>query len=190
MSAVADRQGPRGQTGTSPGDRLRRRAVLATVMFGFWVLLTWPFTPGGGIRWPELLLGLVAAGVVALVMRDLVTQRFARLLSPARYIWALAFVSVLAYYVVKANLDVAYRVLQPSLPIRPGIVRMRTRLGSDSARTALATAITLTPGTLTVDVTDDGRFYIHWINVETMEDEDAARRVLGRFEWLIAKIFE
>ena len=76
------------------------------------------------------------------------------------------------------------------MPIRPGIVRMRTSLATDSARTALACAITLTPGTLTVDVTGDGRFYVHWIDVGATTDEEAARHILGRFEWLIRRILE
>lgn len=169
---------------------LARRVVLGAVMFAFWILLAWPVTQDGEWRLAEILTGLLAAAGVALVMRDLVTQRFVRLASPLRYLWALTFACVLAFHVVRANVDVAWRVLRPSMPIRPGIVRVRTRLRTESARTALANAITLTPGTLTVDVTEDGCFYVHWINVETTQDEEAARRILGRFEWLIRKIFE
>ena len=86
--------------------------------------------------------------------------------------------------------NVAYRVLHPAMPIRPGIVRARTGLRTASARTALANSITLTPGTLTIDTGDDGTFYIHWINIETVDDDAAAKQLLGRFEWFIAKIFE
>lgn len=169
---------------------LAPRAVLFVAMLAFWVLLAWPFAPGGEPHWDELVTGVLVAAVAALVVRELVTQDFARLVNPVRYLWAIAFLCVLGYYVVRANLDVAYRVLHPSLPIRPGIVRTRTRLRTDSARTALANAITLTPGTLTVDVAADGRFYVHWINVETEDDEQAARLILDRFEWFIGRIFE
>jgi len=85
---------------------------------------------------------------------------------------------------------VAYRVLHPAMPIRPGIVRVHSRLRTASARTALATSITLTPGTLTVDVTSDGVFYVHWIEVSTLDEQEAAKRIVGRFEWFIAKILE
>jgi len=54
----------------------------------------------------------------------------------------------------------------------------------------LANCITLTPGTLTIDVTDDGVFYIHWLYVLSEDDEEAAGHVLRRFEWFIHRIFE
>lgn len=173
------------------GRRFVRRGVLFAFAFVFWLLMVWPVAPlDGRFLWGDIAVGLVVAGVVALVSREIVTQRFTRLLEPVRYFWAVVYVFVFAYYVIKANVDVAYRVLHPAMPIRPGIVRARTRLRTASARTALANCITLTPGTLTVDIGDDGILYIHWINVLTVDDDAAAREILGRFEWFIAKIFE
>jgi multicomponent Na+:H+ antiporter subunit E len=89
-----------------------------------------------------------------------------------------------------ANLDVAYRALHPKMPINPGIVKIKTNLKTDSAITALANSITLTPGTMTVDVTDDGYLYIHWINVKSEDIEEATRIISQNFEWFIKKIFE
>ena len=167
------------------------RLVLFAAAYLFWLLLVWPVSPyDGQLLWGDIAVGAVAAAVVALVMRDVVSHQFGRLLEPARYFWAAVYLVVFGYYVVKANLDVAYRVLHPSMPIRPGIVEVRSKLRSDSARTALANSITLTPGTLTVDITADGIFYVHWINVVSIEEEDAARQILGRFEWFIQKILE
>ncbi len=167
------------------------RLVLFAAAYLFWLLLVWPVSPyDGQLLWGDIAVGAVAAAVVALVMRDVVSHQFGRLLEPARYFWAAVYLVVFGYYVVKANLDVAYRVLHPSMPIRPGIVKVRSKLRSDSARTALANSITLTPGTLTVDITADGIFYVHWINVVSIEEEDAARQILGRFEWFIQKILE
>ena len=87
-------------------------------------------------------------------------------------------------------MDVVYRALHPAMPIRPGIVKIRTNLKTDSAITALANSITLTPGTLTVDLTDDGFLYIHWINVKSDDVEQATRIIAQQFEWFIRKIFE
>ena len=64
----------------------------------------------------------------------------------------------------------AYRVLNPYLPIKPGIVRIKTSLTSEFAKTILANSITLTPGTLTVEV-DGEDFYVHWINVSSDNPE-------------------
>jgi multicomponent Na+:H+ antiporter subunit E len=92
--------------------------------------------------------------------------------------------------VIRANIDVAYRVLHPSMPIRPGIVRVSTTMRTASARTLLANCITLTPGTLTMDLSEDGTFYIHWINIPTVDREAAAKRLVERLEWFIRKILE
>jgi multicomponent Na+:H+ antiporter subunit E len=63
-------------------------------------------------------------------------------------------------------------------------------LKTDTGRTALANSITLTPGTLTMEVTDDGVFYIHWLYVNTLDEEAAAEQVLRRFEWYLQRILE
>ena len=66
----------------------------------------------------------------------------------------------LVYEIVQANLQVAYLVLHPKLPIDPGLLRFRTRLQSKVGHILLANSITLTPGTITVDLTD-GTYLVH-----------------------------
>lgn len=177
---------------TRPADHwLVKRVVMFAFVFAFWVLMVWPVAPlDGRLLWGDITAGLIVAGFVALVSREIVTQRFARLLEPRRYFWATVYVFVFVYYVIKANLDVAYRVLHPAMPIRPGIVRAVSKLRTASARTALANCVTLTPGTLTMDITEEGTFYVHWINVLTVEQEETARQIIGRFEWFIQRILE
>ena len=64
-------------------------------------------------------------------------------------------------------------------------------LGTESGlRASVELARGQLPGTLTIDVTDDGMFYVHWLNVTTADEEEAAQLVLRRFEWFIRKIFE
>jgi multicomponent Na+:H+ antiporter subunit E len=90
-----------------------------------------------------------------------------------------------------ANIDVAYRVLHPALPIKPGIVKVKTSLKTDTALTFLANSITLTPGTMSVDIdTDNGFLYVHWINVKDKDVEAATKIIVERFENILAKIFE
>ena len=183
---------PQDTSGEAMADhRFAKRLVLFAFAFVFWLLLIWPVAPSDGrLLWGDISAGLIVAGLVALVARQIVTERFGRLVDPLRYFWAAVYLFVFGYYVIKANLDVAYRVLHPAMPIRPGIVRATSKLRSASARTALANSITLTPGTLTVDIAEDGTFYVHWINVLTLEEEETAKRILGRFEWFIQKILE
>ena len=170
---------------------LGKRLVLLLIGLGFWLLVVWPVSPvTGRLLWTDVTIGVLAAGFTAFVMRDIVTGRFARLLEPTRYFWGGVYLVVFSYYVLKGNIDVAYRALHPLMPIRPGIVKARTTLRSASARTLLANSITLTPGTLTIDVCDDGTFYVHWINVKTQDEAEATQQILARFEWFIRRILE
>jgi multicomponent Na+:H+ antiporter subunit E len=89
---------------------------------------------------------------------------------------------------VKSNIDVALRVLKPSLPINPGIVKTKTVLKSKMARMILTNSITLTPGTLTVDIEDD-ILYIHWIDVESEDIDVATEKIVKKFEKILVKIY-
>jgi multicomponent Na+:H+ antiporter subunit E len=92
---------------------------------------------------------------------------------------------------IKANFDVAYRVVHPKLPIKPGIVKVKTRLKSDTGLTFLANSITLTPCTMSVDIDrENGYLYIHWINVKSTDVEKATEIIVSRFEKILEKIFE
>lgn len=66
----------------------------------------------------------------------------------------------LVWNVIKANIDVAYRILHPSLPIRPRLLVFRTNLQHEVAQVLVANSITLTPGTVTVDL-KDGEYLVH-----------------------------
>jgi len=78
------------------------------------------------------------------------------------------FVGILLLEILKANIDVAKIVLSPSLPITPGFVTVRNPLKKDMNKVVYGNAITLTPGTLTVDLTDEG-YVIHALTTEAGE---------------------
>ena len=166
------------------------RFVLFVIAFIFWMLLTWPVAEDGGLLWTDVGVGLVVSGIVALVMRAMFRQNFIRLLDPRSWFWMMIYGFVFFWYVLKGGIDVVYRVLHPAMPIHPGIVRVRSKLNTDTGRIVLANSITLTPGTLTLEVTPDGVFYVHWLNVLSEDDEEAAEHILRRFEWFIQRIFE
>jgi multicomponent Na+:H+ antiporter subunit E len=167
------------------------RLVLFVFLFVFWLLLVWPVSPfDGSLLIGDIVVGVLVAAFATLVMREIIRVRFVRLVNPRSWFWLFIYLFVLAYYVIKGGLDVAYRVLHPRMPIKPGIVKIRSVLKTDTGKTALANCITLTPGTLTIEVTDDGVFYVHWLYVLSLDEEEAARHVLRRFEWFIQRIFE
>jgi multicomponent Na+:H+ antiporter subunit E len=166
-----------------------RRLIYFVLAFLLWVLATWPFVDGR-VDLQVVVAGLIASVLVSLLFHEILPKEHHVFISPIRAFWLLAYVPVFFYYVIRANLDVVYRALHPAMPIRPGIVKIKTNLKTDSAITALANSITLTPGTLTVDLTDDGYLYVHWINVKAEDVEPATQLIAERFEWFLKKIFE
>ncbi|MCD6412588.1 MAG: Na+/H+ antiporter subunit E [Elusimicrobia bacterium] len=160
-----------------------KKLTLFFIAFAIWILLTLPFDI------QNFTLGLAAAFLVAMIFGEYFLEIPQKSWNPRRWFWFLYYIPVFAYYMVLANLDVAWRVLHPRLPIKPGIVKIRTKLKSKAGRTALANSITLTPGTLTVDII--GEFlYIHWISVKSQNTEEATEKIAGRFERILARIFE
>ncbi len=108
--------------------------------------------------------------------------------TPKAFYYTGVYLLVFFWDLVKSNLDVALRVLKPSLPINPGIVKTKTILKSKMARMILTNSITLTPGTLTVDIEDD-ILYIHWIDVESDDIDVATEKIVKKFEKILVKIY-
>ncbi|MBS3816495.1 MAG: Na+/H+ antiporter subunit E [Candidatus Thermoplasmatota archaeon] len=129
----------------------------------------------------ELVLGISVALIVAsLTDHILCRKRNYRMLNPVRWIVMLVYTIPLFIEMAKANFDVAYRVITGK--IEPAIVKIDPELKTDLGVTFLANSITLTPGTLTVDVDDEeSELYIHWIKVGT----DPTENIAGRFvKWI------
>jgi len=165
---------------------VKNRIILFILGFVIWCLLNW--IPD----WQHLAVGVFVVGLVTVLTGDLFTIRPQMLAHPHRY-WHFFFeyVPTFLWECLKANLDVAYRVLHPDLPINPGIVKVKTRLKSDTGLTFLADSITLTPGTMSVDIDrDNGVLYIHWIDVKDKDVEGATKIIVDKFEHILEKIFE
>ena len=156
---------------------------LFILLFIIWIALTSSF------NWQELSTGIV----ISLVLSLFLYRRYSDLglppLEGRRIAFFFIYLLVLFKEIITANLDVAYRVLHPKMPIKPGIVVIKTELKQDLAKMILANSITLTPGTFTLDILGDN-LLIHWINVKT-EDVDEATKIIGeKFEKYLRKIFE
>ncbi len=170
---------------------MKSRMEVFVISYVVWCMFAWVF--GGaapGLDLQSMAVGVPAAFIVALLFGEGFAEKPGKLLNPVRWMYFLAFIPVFIFYCLKANLQVTFMLLHPRLPIKPGMVRIRTQLRSRAAISILANCITLTPGTLTVEATEDGFFYIHWIEVRTNDEEEAARMIAGKFEPLLKKIFE
>jgi multicomponent Na+:H+ antiporter subunit E len=151
-------------------------ALVFFVSLLLWVLLT------GTLNRDEL----VAGAMVSLTVTVLFGARFT-IFTGFRFSW-LAPVYILTYLgyffvaLVRANLDLAARVLAPSLPINPALVEINTQLKSPLGKLLLANTITLTPGTLTVDVVED-KLLVHWVYCPPGTDmQQATETIAATFE--------
>jgi len=152
------------------------------VSFGVWLALT------GTLEWEEIPAGLVISTLAAALGWKRFSQVGLSALTPKKVIFFLLYIPVFFWEMIKANFDVAYRVIHPRMPIRPGVVRIKTGLKSDAGKFALANSITLTPGTLTMDVRGED-LLIHWINVRSPETEAATEMIGSRFERFLRRVF-
>ncbi len=136
----------------------------------------------------EVIIGLLTSGIISALSIRMFTCCTISIFNPVKIFYMIKYLIVFLIALVQSNFDVARRVLTPSLPINPGIVKFKTKLKTHYSRMVLANSITLTPGTLTVDVIDD-TFYIHWIDVKTTDPEKAFTEIAENFEKILLKIF-
>lgn len=154
----------------------------------FWLILT------GSFAAQELIVGAVVSVAVALFSaRFLIHENAFWLFNPVR-LFTLLFYAVIIFpwELIKANVDVALRALGPGPRVNPGIVRVPVDLKSDYGRAMLADSITLTPGTITMDMEEeDGRayYYIHWIDVSELDRAKAGDIIKGTLEKWVGRIW-
>ena len=141
----------------------------------------------------EMLFGLILSLIAGFISHATFIKEDMRMINPIRWVLFLVYlVGPFFFALAKANFDVAYRVITGK--IKPGIVKISPDLKTDLGITMLANSITLTPGTLSVDVDEEKReLFIHWINV----DEKAVKKklvdcsyVCGGFPQWIRRITE
>jgi multicomponent Na+:H+ antiporter subunit E len=154
---------------------IRNMSMLFATLFGFWILLN------GSLAADVLLVGLITALLITLLFRNSLAVVSELRMTPHALLAGVGYVFFFLRELVKSNLNLARIVLSPALPLNPGIVKVRTRLKSRMGRLLLANSITLTPGTLTVDI--DGEWlYIHWVTVASADIEAATAAIVSGFE--------
>ena len=162
--------------------RLRNFVYLFSILFVIWLALT------SDLHWQEVAVGAFLSLVLALMLNKRYVDLGLPTLSLKKIGFSLVYIIVLFKEIIIANFDVAYRVLHPKMPIKPGVVVIKTGLKQDIAKLILANSITLTPGTFTLDIQGDA-LLIHWINVQSTHDDEATKLIGHRFEKYLKVIF-
>ncbi len=135
---------------------------LGIVLYGTWLLFSGIYTP--------LLMGLGAASCLAVVgiahRMDVVDREG----HPIHLGWrAITYWMWLTIEIVKANIDVARRILDPKLPIDPVMVTLEASQGSELGQVIYANSITLTPGTVSIRVSEN-TILVHAIATALADD--------------------
>ncbi|MCX6665899.1 MAG: Na+/H+ antiporter subunit E [Euryarchaeota archaeon] len=174
---------------------MKRYVITTIVCFIIYLLLT----TGSGTdvlglwSYIEMLFGLLLSLIVGYATRTLFIKDNLRMLNPVRWFLFLAYlIGPFFIALAKANLDVAYRVVTGK--INPGIVKISPGIHTNLGITLLANSITLTPGTLSVDIDEETNdLYIHWINVDKKALEKKpvdCKYICGNFPQWIRRIAE
>ena len=153
------------------------------VLFLVYVMLT------GGFIVQELILGALISVILTLIIAHYVDYKIDWKF-PIRLVVFLGwYLPVFIWQLLLANIDVAKRVLNPKLPLNPGFVKVPTELEGEFAKLMLANSITLTPGTLSVDVKDQA-VYVHTVNVEGQTEEEHKAHISALFERILGVMFK
>ena len=156
-------------------NRWRNPVILFATLMLFWLMLVNSLAPD------TLLIGALVSLIIALLYRDGLSFFTEFRWTPEAIIAGVAYYAYFFRQLVKSNLRLAAIVVDPDLPIEPGILKIRTGLESRMGRLMLANSITLTPGTLTVEMEGEW-LYVHCVTTEDLDTEAATREISAGFE--------
>lgn len=147
----------------------------SVLLFVIWMILS------ANLQIANVAIGVVVSFSLSLLYTKLFAKSEFEMINPY---WLFVYILVLAKNLIISNLQIAKRVLSKDMHLAPKIVIVKTELKSDWKKLLLANSITLTPGTLTLDVVDD-TLEIHVIE---FRDGDNKEDITREFESVIAKI--
>ncbi len=168
------------QTTSTPQNRVSKSLIIS--LFVIWLMLN------STLAWQVWVLGLVLAVLGAIMLKDIAAAYAGTRINGRTIVYYFAYMGLFLKELVKSNLTVARLVLLPDPDIQPAIIQVKISLKSAVGRLALANSITLTPGTLVVEITDDSLF-IHCINVDRDDPEKDLRTNVKKFEKYLKVVY-
>ncbi|MFR6291576.1 MAG: Na+/H+ antiporter subunit E [Peptococcaceae bacterium] len=168
---------------TIVGSPVKHLVVLTCVLFFFWILLS------GKFDLKFLTYGVLTAVISAWICVPLLLLPNAKG-TKKYFIFDVPLAKYAVYWlwllneVVKANIDVVKATVKSEMVINPRVIRFRIKMDNPMAHATLANSITLTPGTVTLNVTEDGLYEIH-----ALTDGAAEGLLEGGMQKRIADLF-
>jgi len=159
----------------------KRVGVNSILLYLFWLALA-------GFESAAMYYGLIVVAACQLIFAPRLKLFRDLRYDPGSLNAFLRFCLAFSLSLLSSNIDVASRVINPRLPIAPGILEIKTRLKADLAIMLISYAITLTPGTIMIETRDDSLF-IHAINVDSAEAVAAVEKTISIYEKYLRRMF-
>lgn len=144
-------------------NRIKTYSYYFALLFLFWVILSQRLT---------LEVSLIGMGAVVLILGYskslLFSPKETTLYNPKKIIFFIKFIVIMLVEIFKSNWQVAKIVISPSLPISPSFVKVHKTFEKDFDKVIFGNSVTLTPGTLTVDIDEEG-FLVHALTKEAAD---------------------
>jgi len=154
-----------------------------------WVLLTLIWVAlASSFNLQSLATGATVSGVLAYFFVGRLTIWRTIRFSPSRLCHFVLYTGAFFRELVEANIVMMRYVYAPRIRIRPGIVRARTSLSSPIGRLALANSVTLTPGSLVLDIKGDA-LVVHCLDLADADHEQVAQAIVRPVEKHLEKVF-
>lgn len=159
--------------------RFQPASFMATfvILFALWLVLS------GMFDLFHISLGVICIALVAYLSSDLLFPDFQWGRSARIAYRFIRYIPWLFYQIILANIHVAKIALNPRMPMDPAIIQFKTKLTGDLALVTFANSITLTPGTITVDMRD-GKYFVHAIDPAVAEDLLSGKEMENRVAFI------
>jgi multicomponent Na+:H+ antiporter subunit E len=137
--------------------------LLLALLTIFWMVIA------SSINLVELIIGFLASTLIVLYSYDMIfTSDDATSFTPKTIVALVVLFYILVKEIIFANFEVAKIVLSPKMPINPGFKKIRQPLKKDLNQALFGNAITLTPGTLTIDMNDE-EIIVHGLRLDNID---------------------
>ncbi len=158
---------------------MSRRVVTFIILFTLWCIFSGMFDAF------HLSLGVISCLIVTLISGDLIFKNKKVTAEHVREgINFIKYIPWLLYQILLANIHLAYLVLHPKMPIEPSVIQYKSKLKKDISKVVFANSIILTPGTITMDITENNEFIVHCISQKVADD-----LYTGEMEERVAHVF-
>ena len=156
---------------------------------GLWLLLTFVWV---AISSSPALESVATGTLISAAMAYVFARKFeiwdGLSFSPQRLYHFTLYTGAFLVELVQANINMMRYVYSPRISVNPGVVKVKTRLKSPIGRLALANSISLTPGSLVLDMSED-ELTVHCLDMRTIDANDPSRTIARPFEKHLEKCF-